>query len=464
MPDHIQPYGGKQALLTHESSHDTFNSDNFLNWLENGAGLGIYAHGRIHQQIDRDIFVGDLIHKRGHATPEDILLMEEQALLSTGDPLTVPSRLGNLTALAVLPVMQTANGEGALIAYYQNGVVSFDTFEAPRESRYDGDGAQITKGWDSKRLVNHLLNTVSAVGRRAVSVLTRDHLFRSLRGLHFLKTTLGEGTFNSENVNTISSDVAPVLDADPVNLLEGAATGFWLFGNRMLATTGLVSGNAALPHGRGFVSWNQATTFTEDRTPRPAWEGVWVVDSGIAGIHQFVETAEVPDKASFGFVCSDRSSGVRLCTLDPEAAHDSRDGVQIPIQWSFETGRYAPEGLGIRKTVNDCVVEAVYTPASQEVRIYLRTDANSEWTLWRRFTPSTEAKTASGKFQLAVSLGKPPVSAREGTWFQLRVEGSGPVEVSLIELDYSPVTGKSGRQSWSSVDFPEEDIFKTNNP
>lgn len=463
MPDHIQPYGGKQALLTHESSHDTFNSDNFLNWLENSAGLGIFAHGRVHQQVDREILVGDIIHKRGHLTTEDLLLMEEQALLSTGDPLTVPSRLGTLTAMAMLPTMNTANGEGALIAYYQNGVVAFDTFEAPRESRYDADGAQITKGWDSKRLVNHMLNTVSAVGHRAVAVLTRDHFFRSLRGLHFLKTVLGEGTFNSENVNTVSSDVAPVLEADPVDLLTGAATGFWLFGNRMLATVGLLQGSASLPAGRGFVSWNQATTFTEDRTPRAAWEGVWVVDSGIEGVHQFVNTTETPGTTSFGFICSDRSQGVRVATLDAELTDDVRGDIVIPISWSLETARFAPEGLGAWKSVNDCVAEGVFDTSSQEVRAYLRTDANSEWTLWRRFTPALEAKCATGKFQLTTALGKPPIVVREGTWFQVRMEGAGFAEIRLIELDYSPTTGKSGRQRWSSADYSEKDIFESNN-
>lgn len=463
MPDHIQPYGGKQALLTHESSHDTFNSDNFLNWLESGAGLGIFAHGRVHQQVDREILVGDIIHKRGHLTTEDLLLMEEQALLSTGDPLTVSSRLGTLTAMAILPTMNTANGEGALIAYYQNGVVAFDTFEAPRESRYDAEGVQLTKGWDSKRLVNHMLNTVSAVGHRAVAVLTRDHFFRSLRGLHFLKTVLGEGTFNSENINTVSSDVAPVLDDDPVDLLTGAATGFWLFGNRMFATVGMLQGNASLPAGRGFVSWNQATTFTEDRTPRPAWEGVWVVDSGIEGVHQFVNTTETPDTTSFGFVCSDRAQGVRVATLDAATESDIRNSVEIPIVWSLETARFAPEGLAAWKSVNGCVVEAVYTTESQEVRVYLRTDANSEWTLWRRFTPALEAKSAVGSFQLTLALGKPPIAVREGTWFQVRVEGAGFVEIRLIELDYSPTTGKSGRQRWSSADYSEKDIFESNN-
>ncbi|MFK5283998.1 hypothetical protein ACI3PL_30915, partial [Lacticaseibacillus paracasei] len=79
--------------------------------------------------------------------------------------------------------MQTANGEGDLIAYHENGVVAFNTHEAPRETRVAGDGSIVQKGWDTKRLVNHLLNKVSAVGRYAVAVLPRDHFFRSAFGL-----------------------------------------------------------------------------------------------------------------------------------------------------------------------------------------------------------------------------------------------------------------------------------------
>lgn len=459
---HYQPYAGKQALLTHESSHDTFDETKHFNWLVNLAGQGIYVHGRVHQQLGYSIYVSDLIHKRGHMMTDDLLLMEEQALDSMGEPLSTNSRLGPLMALAVLPTMNTANGEGDLIAYYRGGVVSFNTFEAPRESRYDGEGTQIQKGWDSKRLVNHLLNTVSAVGRYAVATLTRDHFFRSVRGLHFLKTVLGEGTFNSENVNRISSDVDPVLELDKT--LFGAAVGFWMFGNRMLATTGLVEDScvSSTSFGRGFVSWNQATTYTEDRTPRPTWEGLWTVDHGIKGIHKFVETELVPSRNSFGFVCSDACSNVRLGKIDTTLENDVRDGKNIPIEWSFETAQVAPDGLSQRKIAQDCVFEGIFASSSQKVRVLIRTDVASDWVLWKSFSPCDKIKQPHQRLRLSESLGKPPLSHREATWFQLRVEGIGYIEPTLIELDYSGSTVKSGRQQCSVVGATERDFFEIN--
>lgn len=461
LSNHVQPYFGKQALLTHESSHDTFDATKHLNWLVNGAGIGIYAHARIHQELGHSIYVGDMIHKRGHLMSDDLLLMEEQALLSMGEPLTTNSRLGALRALAILPMMNTANGEGALIAYYESGVVAFDTFEAPRETRHDGNGRVIQKGWDTKRLVNHMLNTVGAVGRYAVATLTRDHLFRSIRGLHFLSVTLGEGTFNSENVNKISTDVEAVLDGDAD--LDGAAVGFWLFGDRMFATTGLQKDRSfsTSSFGRGFVSWNQAASFTEDRTPRALWEGLWVVDHGIRGIHKFVEQGEIPTKTSFGFVCSDRNRNLLVASIDKALDHDLRDGQIVPIEWSFETARFAPGGLDTKSSINDCVIELVASSASQKIRVFSRTDSAGEWLLWRSFSPADKVKTSDQQILLTESLGRPAVAHREATWVQLRVEGIGPVEIRLMDLDCATSTGKTGRTQTYVVSHGEKDFFDT---
>lgn len=462
--NHIQPFGGKQALYIHESGHDTLDETKHKNWLVGNAGLGIYAHGRIHQQLGNTIYVGDLVHKRGHLMTDDLLLMEEQALLSCGEPLSTNSRLGPLMALAVLPTMSTANGEGDLIAYYRHGVVAYNTFEAPRESRYDGEGNITQKGWDTKRLVNHLLNTVSAVGRRAVAVLTRDHLFRSTRGLHFLKVITGEGTFNSENVNKISQDVQPILDQDPVELLDGAVVAFWLYGDRMFATTGLTKNlcYSSSSYGRGFVSWNQATTFTEDRTPRPVWEGLWVVDNGIEGIHAFVESTLLPSKTSFGFLASKRDKELQLATIISGKEVDTRDGVDIPIEWSLETAQAAPEGLSTLKAIQGCTLEGVYSSASQKVRVLIRTDVASDWAVWKTFSPCDKVKQPGQRLRLAESLGKPPTSHNEATWVQLRVEGIGFAEICLIDLDYSTTVVKSGRKQCSVVGAAEKNFFEIN--
>lgn len=463
MSDNFVVGGGEEAQSVVESTHDTFDSAKFSNWLANGAGLGVYAHGRVHQQVGRTIYVGDMVHKRGHRATDDVLLMEEQATLSHGDPLSVPSRLGRLTALAVLPTMQTANGEGDLIAYHENGVVAFNTHEAPRETRVSGDGAIVQKGWDTKRLVNHLLNKVSAVGRYAVAILPRDHFFRSAFGLHFLKTTLGEGSFNTEQTNRLSMDVDPLLQQDDPALLPGTATGHWLGGNRMFATVGLVEGPevSAVSHGRGFVSWNQATTFTEDRTPVPVWEGLWTPDAGIAGIHWLGDACVVPGPGTFGFVATG-PDGLYFASLHPDATMDRRDGEDIPIEWSFETGQFAFDGLGKLKTVKEGRLEGVFSKQSHRVRVLIRTDLSSEWAVWNEFSPCDKSKTATQGYLVSQPLGQPPLHYRDATWFQLRVEGLGSAEIRVIDLDFSVGTVKSGRHQCSVVGAPERDFFEIN--
>lgn len=443
-----------------ESSHDTFDSGKFKNWLVNAAGVGVFIHGRIHQQSENLIYVGDIIHKRGHKKTDDLLLMEEQALKSCGEPLSINSKRGNLLALAVLPTMNTANGEGQLIAYYQNGVAAFDTAQAPRESRYDGNGTAVSQGWDTKRLVNYLLNTVSAVGRYAVAVLPRDHFFRSKFGLHLLKLTLGEASLNSEQINTVSQDVEPLLKADDKHLLRGAAAGYWVEGHRMFCTTGMIHSLdiAAVSAGRGFVSWNQATTFTEDRTPIPGWEGLWTVDNGIAGIHCFQDVGD----GNFGFVCSGHDKQLYFASINPDAKMDHRDGMSLPIEASFETGVYAPDGLSKVKALTEGRIAGIFSEKSSRVRVLLRTDLATEWKKWHEFSPCGKEKTPVQSFYKSEPLGQPPQGYRHGTWFQIRVECIGHAEINVIDLDVSSDTTQSGRQQCVVVGASERDPFEIN--
>lgn len=420
--EHLAPNSGRQALYTYDSPHDTFVFTKHKNFLVNNAGIGVYAHGRIHQEVGYSIYVGDLIHKRGSEVSDDLLLMEEQELQSMGEPLSTNSRLGNLVATAVLPAMSTANGEGTLVAYYQYGVVEFDTAKTPRETRYDGDGKLIQKGWDGMRLVNHLLNTIGCVGRYALAVLTRDHFFRSSFGLHFLKVILGEGTFNSENVNRISMDVDPILDAD-VDASKSSC-GFWTTGHRMLATVG---------EGRGMVSYNQAVTYTEDRTPIGTWEGLWTVPNGVV-IHKFA------DPKNFGFICS---VGDKINFAEIDTAKDFED------EWSLETARFAPSGLSTKTSINGLFIEGIF---NKSFKVLIRTDTQGEWTLWKNIKVEKE-------LLLVEALGAPPQKYSECTWVQVRVEGSGYAEPREISLDFSASTVKSGRSQTHVVTYSEKPFY-----
>ena len=445
------------------SSHDSLCDEKHRHFLMNSAGLGAYVHGRIHQEGHNVIAVSDLIHKRGHKLTDDILLMEEQQLDSYGDPLSTNSKLGQLRALHPLPAMNTANGEGDLIAYYDNGVVAYNTYQFPRETRYDGEGKKLQEGWGDKRMVSHLLNVVSAVGRYAVAILPRDHAFRSKFGVHFLRLVLGTETLRDESVNTFSQNVQPILDSDDASQLRGAAVGHWIKGSRVLATTGLHTSfaHSASPMGKGFVVFNQASSYTQDRTPRPIWEGLWTMDNGMQGIHQFMNAQDPLSYDTFGFICSDRDTGLYFAEPRDSLPVDIRDDKDVPIEWQVTSAQQFMKDLGQIKHIGEGMLEVIFSQNLQNIRVMIRSDQNTKWEVWNEFS-DCETLARGEKVLRNFVLGKPSIDYSRASWYQFRIEGVGQVEIRQLEVTFSYDTGKSGRDSLSVVDKDCENYFEFN--
>lgn len=419
-------------------SHDTFQTENNRNFLINGAGLGIFWNGRIHQQGPHAIFVGDLIHKRGAMGTTDIVLMEEQALPVCGDPLSTNSKMGSLVAIEGLPQMGTPNGEGELIGFYEGGIVSYDTWQFPRKSTFTGDGKRIDAGWDTKQMVKHRCNKITAVGRYAVAQLERDLLFRSGFGLHILSTVLGVEFTNSETVNIVSPQVSHILDLDDESYLHGSAVGYWMRENRWFATTGMTynAKRSTSPAGRGFVSMNKTWKLTEEGTPLTAWEGVWVIDSGMYGIHRFTHTGMREDKGSYGFLCSDSCGSIFYGCLH-NGTVDSRDEKDIPIPWAVETGRFDFGDPQKFKELSDGRFEGKFPCAKTMLKVFVRTDKQPHWKLWRKFIACDRKLKCNEMAVVNKDLGEPEEEYKEGTWFQFRIEGSGAGEVIAFEVEVS---------------------------
>lgn len=428
------------------NSHDTLIWENHRNFLINGAGLGVYAHGRVHQEGPFAIHVSDIIHKRGNKIADDILLMEEQALASYGPPLSAQSQLGNLRALATLPRENTADGEGALVAYFEHGVVAFDTFQFPRETRFTAAGELMQEGWGNKQMISHLLNSISAVGRYAVATMPRDHLFRSRFGIHFLRIAMGGESIRDETVNIMSAPVAPLLDED--RDLLGAAVGHWVAGSRVFATTGLdwLEPFTFTSMGEGFVSWNKAASYTVDNSIISAWEGVWLPDFEVAGIHKFEGLGD-----GFGFLASARDSDLLFATVEPDLEEDFRDGEGIPIEWEVVTGAIALAGLSRTATVSEGSIDLILQDGS-EVTVEGRSDVSGGWREWK-----TIKSCGGGKTLQSESLGMPPKRLRDATWLQLRVTGKGYAEILRLDASFSDGRSKGGGRS-SCIVAPSESI------
>ena len=403
---------------------ESFCRENLKNWIPHNICRLEYVHGRIHAEVDGVILVGDMIHKRGNNTPEDVLSFNEASHDSFGDPLGWSSKMGSSYALKTYPAMNTVHGEGELINYTYGGILSHKTHIAPRQTKYSAKGEIIQKGWQFERMTVHLTNTVTAVGENAVTVLPRDHFFASAYGVHFLSQVIGEGVMNDESTRTVSQPIEPLMNIDNELILHGRATGHWLRGDRYFCTIGLkYTDSHAYPSAVGFVSFNQSVIFTEDRTPIPSWEGVMTLDGGIEGIHKFISTTVRPTHGSYGFLASDKSNKLYFGELihDEARTTDYRDGKEIPIKSVLETGKFISASLTKKTDIDTGRIHFIVDSPDTKISIYIRTAENTCWEKWRTVTScDKDYRTMS-----EVPIGKPPEGYRNATWYQLRIESDG---------------------------------------
>jgi hypothetical protein len=352
--------------------------------------------------------------------------------------------MGTLLAIEGVPEMGTPNGEGRLVGYYDGGIVEYNTFIFPRASKFTAKGERLAAGWDTKQLVKHNCNVISATGRYAVGVLPRDHFFRSGFGIHVLSRVLGVEFINDEPVNVISDEVRNVLDEDDPGLLHGAAAGCWFQGHRWFMSTGFECEKtlSSSPMGRGFVSWNKVWGKTEDKTPVPAWEGVWVLDSGMAGLHRFIHTGVRDDSGCFGFLASDRDKNLWFASLKYDGSCDVRNKASLPIPWALETGRFDFNDVTRTKVLKDGRFEGIYRNKGTRVNVYVRTDHNPQWTKWTSFVTVEKDLKPGERFKISKPLGRPPENMEEATWFEFRIEGTGHAEILGFDVDVSNGSGK----------------------
>lgn len=432
------------------SSHDTFLWDQHKNFLVNGATLGVYAHGRVHQVVGRFIYVGDPVNKRGYLKTDDVLLMEEQRLPSFGPPLNISGAMGTVRALVVTPRYggnASAYGQGELVAYCDGGIVAFNTYLPGRRRKINGTGEILTEGWQEKRMVDPVAGVVTAVGRYGACALPRDQLLRSKFGVHILSQLTGVEYINDEPTHTFSYPVDPLLNMDSPELLAGSAVGYWMGGNRFVVTTMMRDGcsQSVQPVGQGFVVYNKAFTKTQDQTPLTAWEGLWRPDERIVNcIHRFIGIGTDPDSTAYGFLASNEDNQLYYVGFRKGLDYDLANGREWKIPWMVETGRYytgATQGV-----LSNGVLDFTLKDHDSFILVQFRTDKSQEWKNWVLINPDmlgTEVSAWDALCGLKAThpLGTPPDDYKEANWFQFRLRGIGPFELHSFTVDI--VSGQS---------------------
>ena len=463
----LTPSGGT-SLESNGKSHDTLIFEDHNHFLPNQAELGIYIHGRtvVSMKLGTNssiLLCSDLVDKRKHEENSEVLLMEEEAAFGAG--ITTSAKLGKTVALAVMSV-GSHSGVSKLIDFREAGVAEHDLFGVRETKRQDNRDRRIVtqeqviveKGWDQTRITHEKLNVVSATGRYAVCEIPRDVLFGSRFGLHLYNSTIGAGVLNDEATDNISQDVSPLWKD---NNDGGRAVGYWIEGNRFMATVNLKKNDSSTePNGNAFVVANKSTTYTEDRTPRFLWEGTWQTDSSIQGIHRFIEGGRGLGDFTYGFIASDKRDNLLFGELTNDRCGydyvvDEISDSATPIESKYITGFLPCSGLSSTDKITRGVIEFIADGSTEVIDLYVRSDVNNQWTKWDSISPNVEARSF-----VRHAIKAPSSVSEKGTYFQFKMVVKGNIEITKWACEYSKIAENlTGQTKTMLLDSTQEDYY-----
>lgn len=199
---------------------------------------------------------GGTVTKFNAGQDSDLLRFTETAFLNEGGSFAPTSKVGKVTALVLLPVQDTATGQGDLIAFCERGAVSFQV-SSPRDQ------------WKNIQGFQRIL--FDNIGSTSDSILpvNGDLFFRSREGNGLRTYRNARGEADGYGQTPISAEIDPVLKQDTLWMLDRVS--FANFDNRLLMT--------CLPRRFPRRATNQTEADTYASQPVPTlYEGIAVLD------------------------------------------------------------------------------------------------------------------------------------------------------------------------------------------
>ena len=323
-------------------------------------------------------------------------------------------------ALAVLPVIDTGSGQGALIVGCEDSVYSLKTQITQRDL------------WAEVGFGNVVLPTRGIVGAGAVVAVNQDLYFRSGDGLRSIRTSTAD--YNAPGLTPLSVEVRHRFDYDSPFLLEDASV--VCFDNRILCThSPFVYGPRSLA--QGIVSLNLDSLSGRGGKAPPCFDGEW---DGLIIARLF--TGRINGVERCFALGRDVSGGNGLWEILRESDEQAGDE---PTQ-ALETRTLFGDSPGTLKNIRRCDLQFSDIRGGLDVRVYFRPEKHPFWIRWDEFTvdaPTTRAwGDARPQVRSLLSTRSPaevpdPLSGRLvscATGFQVRVEWDGFARLDYLQL------------------------------
>lgn len=321
---------------------------------------------------------GGFIIKANVGALSDILRFSETTYLDEGGSLQVPSALGRITGMIFMPVQDTGTGQGDLLVFSDQGVVSFSV-SVPRSVWKETAGFQRVA-----------FSTVGATSHESLVTSNGDIFFRSFDGLRTYRNARAE--LNAFGQVPISAELNSILPYDTTSMLTTCSA--IVFDNRLLFTaspkidyTNFSNNRPELlrPITFSMIAALDFTTLSSVGGKRAAsYDGVW---RGF-DVTRLVTGLILGKSRAFAF-CVDYTTDASnsLWEITTDSPYDERaDTSPVPIKSILETRTFA---LGSPSEIKKLIRADFWISnlrGSTDFDVYWRPDEYPCWRTWHSFT------------------------------------------------------------------------------
>jgi hypothetical protein len=375
-----------------------------------------FGNGRLAVVVNsgRDVRIGD-IRQPEHQSE---LKFTETYSLNGGGDFSFPS---DVTALAVLPVIDTGSGQGSLIVGCRDSVNSLKTQITQRDL------------WAEVGFQTIVLPNRGIAGANAVVAVNQDLYFRSSDGLRSVRTSTTD--YSAPGLAPLSVEVRHRFDYDTPFLLDDASMVY--FDNRALCThSPFIYGPRSLA--QGIVALNFDSLSGRGQKSPPCFDGEW---DGLIIAQLFTGNVLGVDRC---FALGRDLTGVNgLWEILPEVAEPAGDS---PPQ-VLESRVFFGDSPGTLKNLRRCDVQFSDIRGRLDCRVYFKASKYPFWTLWDTFAvdaPAARVSWSPARPQARTMLsthsvpeGVDPNTGRlisVGTGFQVRIEFEGVARLDYLQV------------------------------
>lgn len=439
-----------------EQSEGMNTVDKDASELPNAGTAGTYAHGRIIQVINaRQVIVGDIIHKANLTDSINILKTTEQVYWASGSSFGPPSSMGNILAIAILPLRDLQHGHGDIMIHCEDGIFSLNINVFPRDS------------WVESPLVKHVLLETGARGPYAVALYDGDQFFRSRHGLQSLRSARAESQLLGNPLNPISEEVETFLKRDYEAYVGFTSVVKSAVRRRLFLTVDpWVSGN--FRGSRGVVSLNFAPVGSAE-TNR-AWEGLMTYPPEIESPIQMVNGVFNGRDRTYMFARGNDDKN-RLVELSQDLPNDIlEDGTEERISCQLITKMMVGQSLFSKKQHTQGTWFLTGVKGLLDWGVWVRNSECDNWTRWRQGQKCVQADDCCDDGDMKkcnlndfcardvdLMLGEMPTEVKNSRKIQFLLRWKGVASIEGFKVGFSVGDpGEGGGSIAGSDNYPEK--------